>query len=176
VLIFSDPEDVAAEGQDNVYPDSFWLPGNGIARGSIILDNGDPETPTWPSLPNAYRVDFDDLPDTVVPKIVAQPISYNDAREIFLLMDASIEAPKHFVGGLDVPYVIGGTFGANCLNCKAVLESHNVLHDRYVSNVLGFIKGEVEPDRYVIMGNHRDAWGYGAVDPNSGTAQVRVDS
>lgn len=25
-------------------------------------------------------------------------------------------------------------------------------------------------DRYVIIGNHRDAWGYGAMDPSSGTA------
>ena len=23
-----------------------------------------------------------------------------------------------------------------------------------------------------MLGNHRDAWGYGAVDPNSGTAQM----
>ena len=27
------------------------------------------------------------------------------------------------------------------------------------SNVIGTITGEVEPDRYVIVGNHRDAWG-----------------
>ena len=25
-------------------------------------------------------------------------------------------------------------------------------------------------DRYIIIGNHRDAWGYGAIDPSSGTA------
>lgn len=25
-------------------------------------------------------------------------------------------------------------------------------------------------DRQVILGNHRDAWVFGAVDPNSGTA------
>ena len=28
------------------------------------------------------------------------------------------------------------------------------------------------PDRYVMLGNHRDAWGYGAADPSSGTAQL----
>lgn len=27
-------------------------------------------------------------------------------------------------------------------------------------------------DRYVIMGNHIDAWAFGAVDPSSGTAAV----
>jgi hypothetical protein len=25
-------------------------------------------------------------------------------------------------------------------------------------------------DRYVLLGNHRDSWVYGAVDPSSGTA------
>lgn len=28
----------------------------------------------------------------------------------------------------------------------------------------------LSPDRYVILGNHRDAWVFGAVDPTSGTA------
>jgi len=27
-------------------------------------------------------------------------------------------------------------------------------------------------NRYVIVGNHRDAWGFGSVDPLSGTAQL----
>ncbi|KAH9509172.1 N-acetylated-alpha-linked acidic dipeptidase 2 [Bulinus truncatus] len=28
------------------------------------------------------------------------------------------------------------------------------------------------PDRYILMGNHRDAWIYGALDPSSGTAVI----
>src|SRR5207302_3013489 len=28
------------------------------------------------------------------------------------------------------------------------------------------------PDEWVVAGNHRDAWVYGAVDPNSGTAAM----
>ena len=40
------------------------------------------------------------------------------------------------------------------------------------SNVLGYIKGAIEPDRYVFLSNHRDAWGYGSVDPSSATAQL----
>jgi len=38
------------------------------------------------------------------------------------------------------------------------------------SNVFGYIKGSVEPDRYVLLGNHRDAWVFGAIDPTSATA------
>ncbi|RVW38450.1 putative glutamate carboxypeptidase AMP1 [Vitis vinifera] len=39
-----------------------------------------------------------------------------------------------------------------------------------IHNVFAVIRGSEEPDRYVLLGNHRDAWTYGAVDPNSGTA------
>ncbi|KAF2289572.1 hypothetical protein GH714_037219 [Hevea brasiliensis] len=41
-----------------------------------------------------------------------------------------------------------------------------------INNVFAVIRGLEEPDRYVILGNHRDAWTYGAVDPNSGTAAL----
>ncbi|XP_058085240.1 probable glutamate carboxypeptidase PLA3 isoform X2 [Magnolia sinica] len=41
-----------------------------------------------------------------------------------------------------------------------------------VQNVLAVIRGWEEPDRYILLGNHRDAWTYGAVDPNSGTAAL----
>jgi len=47
---------------------------------------------------------------------------------------------------------------------------NNNLKDTKDSNVIGVIRGEVEPDRFVLVGNHRDAWGYGSVDPSSGTA------
>ena len=41
---------------------------------------------------------------------------------------------------------------------------------RTIWNVIATIPGTVEPDRWVMFGNHRDAWVYGAVDPGSGTA------
>jgi N-acetylated-alpha-linked acidic dipeptidase len=41
--------------------------------------------------------------------------------------------------------------------------------------VIAKIDGAVEKDRWVILGNHRDAWTFGAVDPNSGsTAMLEV--
>lgn len=30
----------------------------------------------------------------------------------------------------------------------------------------------VATDRYVIIGNHRDAWVFGGIDPSSGTAAL----
>jgi N-acetylated-alpha-linked acidic dipeptidase len=41
-----------------------------------------------------------------------------------------------------------------------------------IENVYAVIQGKEEPDRYVIIGNHRDAWTFGAIDPNSGTAAM----
>ena len=41
---------------------------------------------------------------------------------------------------------------------------------RTIWNVIATIPGTVEPDRWVMLANHRDAWVYGAVDPGSGTA------
>ena len=50
------------------------------------------------------------------------------------------------------------------------LETTNELVEEKLQNVVGIIKGHVEPDRYVIVGNHRDSLVYGAVDPSAGTA------
>jgi hypothetical protein len=36
--------------------------------------------------------------------------------------------------------------------------------------VIGTVIGKDEPDRVVLLGNHRDAWAFGGVDPSSGTA------
>jgi N-acetylated-alpha-linked acidic dipeptidase len=41
---------------------------------------------------------------------------------------------------------------------------------RPIQVVVGSIRGTEEPDRMVVLGNHRDAWVYGGVDPSSGTA------
>ncbi|XP_058600321.1 N-acetylated-alpha-linked acidic dipeptidase 2 isoform X2 [Onychostoma macrolepis] len=41
-----------------------------------------------------------------------------------------------------------------------------------IYNVIGRIRGAVEPDRYVILGGHRDAWVFGGIDPVSGAAVV----
>src|SRR3977135_3657137 len=43
---------------------------------------------------------------------------------------------------------------------------------RKIWDVISRIDGDDEKDRWVIMGNHRDAWVFGAVDPNSGTASM----
>jgi N-acetylated-alpha-linked acidic dipeptidase len=43
---------------------------------------------------------------------------------------------------------------------------------RTIWDVTGTVKGTQYPDAWVVTGNHRDAWVYGAVDPSSGTAAM----
>ncbi|XP_068233821.1 N-acetylated-alpha-linked acidic dipeptidase 2-like [Palaemon carinicauda] len=171
IILFSDPRDVAINSTDpkDVYPNSFWLPGSGMQRGGVYLIKGDPLTPGWPSTKNAYRLDESDVP---LPKIPSQPIGYDDARVIMEKMGGP-PPPEGWVGGMEgIKYNLGpemlGAYKTHTLR----LQSHNFLRNSRSYNVIGTIKGIIEPDRYVLIGNHRDAWGYGSVDPSSGTAQL----
>ncbi|KAM7169233.1 aminopeptidase NAALADL1 isoform 2-T2 [Macrochelys suwanniensis] len=59
---------------------------------------------------------------------------------------------------------------AQTLICDVQVNVHNQRVIKNSSNVMGFIRGSEEPDRYVLYGNHRDSWVHGAIDPSSGTA------
>ena len=52
------------------------------------------------------------------------------------------------------------------------MKTTNDLKKTTIKNVVGTIRGAVEPDRYVIIGTHRDAWAYGAADAAAGTAAM----
>nr|XP_045619566.1 N-acetylated-alpha-linked acidic dipeptidase 2-like [Procambarus clarkii] len=171
LILFSDPEDVAREGvePEKVYPNTWWLPGTGMQRGSTNLGMGDLLTPGWPSTAHAYRLKIE---DAKLPKIPCQPIGYNDARVLLEKMGGT-PAPREWMGGLKgVAYNLGPEFLDQYRSYRLRLNTHNSLQVHRSYNVIATIRGDVEPDRYVLMGNHRDAWGYGAADPSSGTAQM----
>ncbi|XP_053552249.1 transferrin receptor protein 1-like [Bombina bombina] len=44
------------------------------------------------------------------------------------------------------------------------------MHQKKLLNIFGVIKGFDEPDRYVVVGAQRDAWGPGAVKSAVGTS------
>ena len=56
-ILFSDPADVAVNGvkPEDVYPNTIFLPGTGVQRGSTFIGDGDPLSHGWPSVPNSYR-------------------------------------------------------------------------------------------------------------------------
>ena len=173
--MFSDPQDVASSPGGNasqVYPNSFFLPESGIQRGSTKLSMGDPLSLGWPSIKGAYRPTPEEIRD-YLPKIPSQPIGYADARKLLEVMGGP-EVPEAWRGGLPgLTYRFGpGTNDTSHRGWKVRLVTHNYLKDVVDTNVIGVIRGEEEPDRYVLFSNHRDAWGYGASDPSSGTAAL----
>ncbi len=42
---------------------------------------------------------------------------------------------------------MGGEFVADCVDCKMVVTTNNKLERKVGSNVIGILKGQVEPDR-----------------------------
>ncbi|XP_038074787.1 N-acetylated-alpha-linked acidic dipeptidase 2-like [Patiria miniata] len=167
LILYSDPADYAVDGISSVYPDSWWLPGSGVQRGSLYIQQGvggDPLTPGYPSLDSAFREDESSID---MPSIPVQPIGYDDAKKLLDELEGA-EAPEDWRGALQgLTYRLGPTLK----DAKKVkLEVYNRNERRTVYNVIGMVRGSIEPDRYVIVGNHRDAWVFGALDPSSGTA------
>jgi len=166
VLIYSDPQDDGFYKGD-AWPIGPWRPETGVQRGSVqylFKYPGDPETPgvaSTPDLPDSVRVS----PNGNQPHIVSMPISYHDAQPILQALKGS-GVPQGWQGALGFRYHVGPG------GVSAHLISQQDYQRRTIWDVIGTIKGSEFPDDWVVVGNHRDAWVYGAVDPNSGTAAM----
>jgi len=165
LLIYSDPaEDGYKRGK--VFPDGPWGPESHIQRGAITYDflvPGDPLTPGWASVDGARRIPMADA--VSVPKIMAVAMSWGDARHLIEKMDGPL-APQSWQGGLPIPYHLGG----NSVRVHLKVDMDTSPKPNYV--VEARIRGGQLPDEWILLGNHRDAWEFGAVDPSSGTASM----
>ena len=165
LLIYSDPADDGYQ-LGKVDPDGPWGPEYHIQRGAITYDfmvPGDPQTPGWASIPGAKRIPLDQA--VSVPKIMALPLSWHDARPLLENMDGPL-APESWKGALPIEYHLGG----DRVKAHLKIEMENGIQPYYV--VEGRLRGSELPDEWVVLGNHRDAWVFGGVDPSSGTASM----
>jgi N-acetylated-alpha-linked acidic dipeptidase len=168
VLIYSDPADDGYTKGD-MYPRGPYRPETAVQRGSVqflSLYPGDPQTPGVAStldLPAAQRIT--DTAKLNQPSIPSNPLSYHDAAPILQALDGA-SVPREWQGGLPFNYHLGGT-GA----VKVHMDIQQDYKLRTIWDVIGTIPGDGTAD-WVVAGNHRDAWVYGAVDPNSGTAAM----
>ena len=171
VIIYSDPADDGYVRGDK-YPRGAFRPDSGVQRGSVQflpIYAGDPTTPgiaATPDLPESKREM--DAAKMNQPSIPSNPLSYKDAAPILEALDGPA-TPRDWQGGLPFTYHLGGT---------GAVKVHMLLQQDYklrtIWDVVGTIEG-TDPDQkedWVVAGNHRDAWVYGAVDPNSGTAAM----
>jgi N-acetylated-alpha-linked acidic dipeptidase len=168
VLIYSDPADDGYDRGD-AYPRGPYRPPSAVQRGSVQflpLHSGDASTPGIAStmdLPDSSReLDRSKMNQ---PSIPANPLSYQDASPILKAVEGPLP-PHEWQGGLPFAYHLGGT---GAVKVHMHLEQDYKL--RTIWDVIGTIPGDDTKD-WVVVGNHRDAWVYGAVDPNSGTAAM----
>ena len=165
ILIYSDPADDGA-GKGKTFPDGPWGPESHIQRGGVVYDflvPGDPLTPGWASVPGARRIATNEA--VSLPKIMSVPLSWKDARPILQALKGT-EAPGEWQGGGGFTYHVGG--GAAEIFMRVQMDNKH----RPIWTVTGRLTGTTHPDDLVIVGNHRDAWVYGGVDPSSGTASM----
>jgi N-acetylated-alpha-linked acidic dipeptidase len=168
VLIYSDPADDGWRHGDK-YPQGPWRPDTGVQRGSIgymFQFPGDPTTPgiaSVPSLPDSQRTPPEQ--SAQLPKIPTTPLSYADAWPILEHLGGP-DSPRDWQGSLPFTYHVGPG------PVKVKMHLVQDYQFRTIWDVIGRERGSELPDEWVVAGNHRDAWVYGAVDPNSGTAAM----
>uniref|UniRef100_A0A6Q2WSZ2 Transferrin receptor protein 1 n=1 Tax=Esox lucius TaxID=8010 RepID=A0A6Q2WSZ2_ESOLU len=144
VLIYPDPADYTRVG------------GSTQLYGHVHLGSGDPYTPGFPSF---NHTQFPPTQSSGLPTIVAQTITTDMASKI-----------TSNLGGHNAPsgWEHVGKLGADSDMVTVVV--NNVLADKKITNVFGVIKGFVDPDRYVVLGAQRDAWGPGFASSTVGTS------
>ncbi len=165
VIIYSDPADDGYD-QGDIYPRGPMRPSSAVQRGSVqdlTIYPGDPLTPGYASTKDARRIPLSQVTD--LPHIPCMPISYGNAEKLLSNLAGPV-VPHDWQGGLAFAYHIG----------PGPAEVHMKLDMNYairpIWDVIGTIEGNEYPEEKVIVGNHRDAWVFGAVDPNSGTASL----
>jgi N-acetylated-alpha-linked acidic dipeptidase len=164
LIIYSDPEDDGYVAGD-VFPNGPWRPMSGIQRGSVEYTEiypGDPLTPGLASTPDAKRLAPADAANLA--RIPTMPINSQDASAILANLGGP-HVPRQWQGGLPFTYHIGP--GAAVAHMKLVMD----YQQRPLYDVIAKLHATNDGE-WVVLGNHHDAWVYGAVDPGSGTATM----
>jgi N-acetylated-alpha-linked acidic dipeptidase len=170
LIIYSDP---ANGGYVNgpAYPEDKFISESTIQRGSALTTDyyGDPLTPFEPAHPVDGDISIDRLdPDEVdFHTIPIAPLPYASAQKILEQMDGTPVPDQNWQGGLPFTYRMTSNTPIE-VNVKVDQPAEL----KPITNVIGVIEGSEYPDEWIILGSHFDAWGFGAIDPNSGTAML----
>ena len=168
-LIYSDPRD-DGYGAGDVYPKGGFRPADAVQRGSVqdlTLYSGDPLTPGVGAVAGARRLARQDA--KTVLKIPVLPLSYADAEPLLAALGGRV-APAAWRGGLPITYHVGPG------PARVHLKIRSDWKQRPLYDVIATLRGKDEPDRWIIRGNHHDAWVFGAADPFSGQVALLAEA
>ncbi|KAI1891539.1 hypothetical protein AGOR_G00144840 [Albula goreensis] len=112
------------------------------AFGMSLNPGGDPSTPGYPSIAGSYREHRSNLTSLLV-----QPISASLARQL-------LSAGAAEKGGACVS--INMPVAAERKTISVSIGTHTTY--KTVHNVIGYLRGATNPDRYVLVGGRHDGW------------------
>lgn len=164
-LIYSDPRDDGFY-QGDVFPRGPYRPRESAQRGSVMdmpLYVGDPLSPGWASEKGSRRLERSEAQSLM--KIPVLPISWADAQPLLENLGGPL-APVDWRGAVPVTYHVGA--GPAVVRIKTEFDWTT----KPLYNVIARMPGAVNPDEWVIYGNHHDAWVNGASDPISGAVAL----
>ncbi|OKL63556.1 hypothetical protein UA08_01296 [Talaromyces atroroseus] len=169
-IIYSDP---AQDGfiQGPAYPDGRYMPSDGVQRGGVSLMSwvvGDVLSPGFASTPNEKkRLSPEESPGLV--QIPSIPLAWRDAQRLLQVLEGhGSMVPADWVGGVpDISQWWTGDLSSPKVN---LMNLQDEVERQPIYNVLGRITGIEQPEKKIVVGNHRDSWCFGGVDPGSGTA------
>ena len=168
-IIYSDPQN-DGYGSGDVYPKGGFRPAEGLQRGSVqdmTLYSGDPLTPGVGATRNAKRLPLDKA--KTILKIPVLPISYADAQPLLAALDGPV-VPASWRGSLPITY----HFGPGPAKVHLAISSDWGMKTLY--DVIAKIPGAQSPDQWIVRGNHRDGWVFGAWDPLSGHVAMLAEA
>ncbi|KAI0967040.1 Zn-dependent exopeptidase [Xylaria arbuscula] len=167
-IVYSDPaDDGFVKGEPA--PKGRFMPSDGVERGSVSLSNwiiGDVLTPGWESKEENPRMKVDQTKGLV--HIPSLPIAWRDAQVLLQHIEGFGEpSPESWKGGVPAVKWWSGNSSSPIVRLK---NDQDTSEKQKIWNIYGKIDGLEQGEKSIIIGNHRDAWAFGASEPNSGTA------
>ena len=148
-------------------------PPQGVQRGSVVdmtMYPGDPLTPGVGATPGAKRLTRAEAPTIL--KIPTLPISYADASKIMAALAGPGRHRQARAAASPIAYHWGGTRrgqGPSGGQVRLVAEARSTTSSRRCS-------GSTYPDQWIVRGNHRDGWVFGAADPLTGQVALMSEA
>ena len=162
IIIYSDPAD---DGylKGLTWPEGPWRADfqsqDGNGKYSWFW-HGDPLSPGIGARADSKVLDPAEVP--TLPRIPAMVLSYGEAAKILRQLRGPA-VPAGFQGGLPLTYRLGA--GPAVVHLNVQMNASR----RPIRDVIGRLRGK-NPDRWVVLATHHDAWTFGGMDPGSGTS------
>jgi N-acetylated-alpha-linked acidic dipeptidase len=126
---------------------------------------GDPTLPGQAPVPGVAHLPYDKVPHATIPEM---SITQRVARTLLAGMTGAV-VPQDWHPMFEFVQHVGGN---QRVHVRVKMTRHLVT----IWNVIGDIKGSSDPNSIVMIGSHRDAMTFGAIDPGSGTTVMMQDA